>query len=100
MKIFISIPMAGKSREEIMRDFEAAKAQVKSISAFGNEAKFKHGYVIDKQLKGSSALRGFVESIWIMSKCNAAYFAEGWQNARGCRLEYEICKKYGMQILN
>lgn len=100
MKIFVSMPMAGKTREEIAEEFEIAKTQVKSVAVITDSVKFKHGYFTEKQLKGNSELRGFAESIWIMSKCDAVYFAEGWQDTRGCRLEYEICKKYGMRILN
>lgn len=34
-----------------------------------------------------------------MSKCNAAYFCTGWENARGCRIEHAAAKAYGLQIL-
>lgn len=39
------------------------------------------------------------KSIENMSLCHVAYFAKGWENARGCRIEYEVAKAYGMEIL-
>jgi hypothetical protein len=34
-----------------------------------------------------------------MSLCNVAYFAKGWEKARGCKIEHEIALKYGIEII-
>ena len=34
-----------------------------------------------------------------MSKCDAVLFCQGWENARGCCIEHEAAKKYGVLIL-
>lgn len=39
------------------------------------------------------------KSIENMSLCHKAYFAKGWENARGCKIEHEIALKYGMEII-
>jgi hypothetical protein len=34
-----------------------------------------------------------------MSQCNIVYFAKGWENARGCKIEHEVALQYGLQII-
>jgi len=36
------------------------------------------------------------QSILLLSKCNYAYFMQGWEEARGCRIEHTIAKEYGI----
>lgn len=28
-----------------------------------------------------------------------AYFCKGWENTRGCRIEHEAAKAYGLEII-
>ncbi|WP_419040028.1 Lar family restriction alleviation protein [Parolsenella catena] len=30
---------------------------------------------------------------------DAAYFAKGWENARGCRIEHDAAVAYGLEVL-
>ena len=39
------------------------------------------------------------KSLENMSKCHVAYFCKGWQTARGCRIEHEAAKAYGIAII-
>ena len=34
-----------------------------------------------------------------MSQCNTVYFAKGWENARGCKIEHEVALQYGLEII-
>ena len=34
-----------------------------------------------------------------MSQCNIVYFAKGWENARGCKIEHEVALQYGLEII-
>lgn len=38
------------------------------------------------------------KSIERMAECHAVYFAEGWENARGCKIEHETAVAYGMDL--
>ena len=57
--------------------------------------------------KDSMTSRGVVQiplcflakSIEDMSLCHKAYFAKGWENARGCKIEHEIALQYGLEII-
>ena len=39
------------------------------------------------------------KAIEAMSLCNAVYFVDGWGGTRGCEIEHEIARKYGVDIL-
>ena len=39
------------------------------------------------------------KSLENMSLCHAAYFCKGWENARGCRIEHDAAKAYGLEII-
>ena len=39
------------------------------------------------------------KSLECMSACHAVYFCRGWENARGCRIEHEAAKAYGLTII-
>ncbi len=102
-KAMISQPMAGKTDEEIIA------AREKAIQAL--KAK---GYAVVNTLftdewysKESMTERGVVQiplcflakSLENMSLCHAAYFCKGWENTRGCRIEYDAAVAYGLEII-
>lgn len=39
------------------------------------------------------------KSIEFLSKADYAYFAKGWENYRGCRIEHECAVQYGIKII-
>ena len=39
------------------------------------------------------------KSLENMSLCHAAYFAKGWEDARGCRIEHDAAVAYGLEVL-
>lgn len=103
MKAMLSQPMAGKTEQEITETRERAIATLKAA-----------GYEIVNTLftdewysKESMEERGVVQiplcflakSLENMSLCHAAYFCKGWERARGCRIEHEAAKAYGLKIL-
>lgn len=101
-KAMLSQPMAGKTNEEIVATREKAISVLK-----------EKGYEIVNTLftdewysKEKTAERGVVQiplcflakSLENMSRCHAAYFCKGWENARGCRIEHEAAVAYGLEI--
>lgn len=57
--------------------------------------------------KDSMSSRGVVQiplcflakSLENMSQCSIVYFAKGWENARGCKIEHEVALQYGLEII-
>lgn len=39
------------------------------------------------------------QSLLRMSACDVVYFCKGWENARGCKIEHEVAKAYGLEII-
>lgn len=103
MKAMISQPMAGKTDEEIVETREKAKAKLEELGyEFINTLFADEWYS-----KEAMAERGVVQvplcylakSLENMSLCHAAYFAKGWENARGCRIEHDAALEYGLKVL-
>lgn len=103
MRAMLSQPMAGKTDEEIIATREKA---IKSLENRGYE--IVNTLFTDEWYKPESMeKRGVVQiplcflakSLESMSLCHAAYFCKGWESARGCRIEHEAAKAYGLEII-
>lgn len=102
-KAMLSQPMAGRTDEEIVSTREKAIEALKDMGYeivntlftdewYSREAMEAHGVV-------QIPLRFLAKSLENMSLCHAAYFCRGWENARGCRIEHEAAKAYGLEII-
>lgn len=102
-KAMLSQPMAGKTEREIIETRERA---MKALQEAGYEI-VNTLFTDEWYSKESMEKRGVVQiplcflakSLENMSLCNAAYFCKGWENARGCRIEHEAAKAYGLKII-
>ena len=85
-KLFISQPMKGKTDEEILKEREKAIASAKRNFVEDEEIE-----VIDSFFQSAPAdarpLWFLGKSLELLSTADIAYFAKGWENARGCRIE-------------
>lgn len=95
-KLMVSIPMRGFSDEEIKTKLDRVKDTLEP-----------QGYeIIDSFLEkdaGEDVINPPVyylsRSLQIMSKCDAVYFCKGWNQARGCVIEYNVALQYGVEII-
>ena len=102
-KAMLSQPMAGKNEREII---ETRKRAMKALQEAGYEI-VNTLFTDEWYSKESMEARGVVQiplcflakSLENMSLCHAAYFCKGWENARGCRIEHEAAKAYGLKII-
>lgn len=103
MKAMLSQPMNGKTNEEIIATREKAIAALKEKGyEVVNTLFTDEWYSIEKmQERGvvQIPLCFLAKSLENMSLCHAAYFCKGWENARGCKIEHEAAKAYGLDIL-
>lgn len=102
-KAMLSQPMAGKTDEEIVATREAA---IKALEAEGYEivnTLFTDEWYSSESMKERGVVQiplcFLAKSLENMSLCHAAYFCKGWENARGCRIEHEEAKEYGLKII-
>lgn len=90
MKIFISQPMKDLSEEEIRHNRMKAIKKIKSL--YGDDAE-----IIDSYMDGrGTPLWCLGKSIELLSTADIAYFLKGWNEARGCRIEYMCASNYGI----
>lgn len=92
MKIMISQPMNGKSYDQIKSERENL---VKSLQENGHEV---IETVFEEWTEEKSPIFYLAKSIELMDKAEKIIFMKGWEQARGCRIEYMIAKSYGKEI--
>lgn len=103
MKAMFSQPMAGKSDQEIIAARERA---IHTLEAQGYEIvntlftdEWYNREAMEERGVVQIPLCFLAKSLENMSLCHAAYFCKGWENARGCRIEHEAAKAYGLTII-
>ena len=95
-KLFISQPMRGKTDAEILKEREKAIASAQKY--LGEEVE-----VIDSFFQSAPAdakpLWFLGKSLELLSTADVAYFAKGWEEARGCRIENTCAIEYGITVI-
>ncbi len=95
-KLFISQPMRGKTDEEILADRK--KAIESAERNLGEPVE-----VIDSFFQNAPAdarpLWFLGKSLELLSTADIAYFAKGWEDARGCRIENQCAIEYGIEVI-
>lgn len=95
-KLFISQPMRGKTDEEILA--ERKKAIESAERSLGEPVE-----VIDSFFQNAPAdarpLWFLEKSLELLSTADIAYFAKGWEDARGCRIENQCAIEYGIEVI-
>ena len=95
-KLFISQPMRGKTDAEILavrkKAIESAEKQV------GEPVE-----IIDSFFQGAPVdakpLWYLGESLKLLAEADVAYFAKGWNEARGCKIENTCAIEYGIETI-
>ena len=103
MKARLSQPMGGKTEEEIVATRERA---ISFLTEKGYEV-INTLFTDEWYSRESMTARGVVQiplcflakSLENMSLCHTVYFCKGWENARGCLIEHEAAKAYGLEVI-
>lgn len=96
-KIFISMPMAGKTDAQIISEFKDIKQEFLKTcknaefidSIFSN---------FDLENNANTPIHYLGRSIELLADADIIYFAKGWQQARGCKVEHLVAELYGKMI--
>lgn len=97
LKLFISQTMNDKTDKEILQEREQIISRIK--------AHYGSVEVIDSFIKENppkdvnTPLWCLARSIKLLSEADIAYFALGWWNSRGCKIEHECAEVYGVRII-
>lgn len=88
--------MLGRSDEEIRSERKAIEDKLKNA---GHE-------VIDSMIADAAPKNDYIgawylgKSIQLLSCADAAYFIDGWETARGCKIEHSVCLSYNIPIMS
>lgn len=94
MKIMISQPMNGKTNEQIRTEREEL---VKRLTEEGYEVL---DTVFDGAPKGiDEPIFYLAKSIEFIGKVDCVVFMQGWNKARGCKIEHEVAVEYGKKVV-
>lgn len=95
-KLFISQPMRGKTDEEILT---VRKKAIESAEKLVGEPV----EVIDSFFQAAPAdakpLWFLGKSLELLATADVAYFAKGWDEARGCKIENTCAIEYGITVI-
>ena len=94
--LFISQPMRDKTDAEILAEREKAIESAEKLLGEKVEA-------IDSFFQNAPAeakpLWYLGKSLELLSTADVVYFAQGWENARGCRIENLCAIEYGITVI-
>ena len=102
-KAMISQPMAGCSDEEIAAARDKAIAWLESHGYEVVNTLFTDEWYSDESMQERGVVQVplcfLAKSLENMSLCHAAYFVDGWEHARGCRIEHDAAVAYGLEVI-
>jgi len=99
MKVFISQPMAARSEENIRAERQRIMEYAGKLFP-GEELEEINSYFNADIQSKNTPLRLLGMSIELLAEADVAIFAECWMASRGCIIEHECAKNYGVRIVD
>lgn len=110
MKIFISIPQRGRPDDEVDAQRTAIFQRIRKAYEPGEPPgvfpvelidQFFTGHDEDVPVEGDRIGVFYLGiSLQHLMWADAAYFADGWEAARGCKIERAVCEAYNIPIID
>ena len=93
MRIFLSLGMNGRDESDILKEIEEATRYIKSVHP---DWEVVNTYQQEAVPEDAGPIYYLGRSIQVLGSCDQVWFINDWENYRGCRAEYEVCKIYGI----
>lgn len=98
MKIFLSLPFNGRNKAVIIADIKYMMKTIINTYACCNDLEFVHNFSEsdDEETDNDTAMRiRFLgRAISRLADCDAIFFGDGFESARGCRVEQFVAREY------
>lgn len=95
-KLFVSQSMNGKTNAEIL---EVREKAIKSAERYLEEkVEVIDSFFCNAPVE-AKPLWFLGKSLELLSKADVVYFAKGWEEARGCRIEHQCAIDYGIETV-
>lgn len=102
-KAMISQPMNDLTDEEIEKTREKAIRHLDRLGYKVVNTLFTDDWYSESSMKDRGVVNiplcYLAKSLENMSLCSVAYFCDGWEDYRGCRIEHETAEAYGLDII-
>ena len=95
-KLFISQPMKGKTDKYIKA--ERDKAILEAENLLHEPVEIIDSF-FEKAPVDANPLWFLSKSLQLLSTADIAYFAKGWNDFRGCKIEHTCAVEYGVKTL-
>ena len=98
-KLFISQPMRGLTDEEILKTREEIRVRAEQV--IGEPIQLINSFIEEYpgEINKSIPVWYLGKSIQFLAQADIAYFGGDWENARGCKIEYEVANAYDIKII-
>ena len=96
MKVMLSQPMNGRSEEEIKKERQNIIEKFNKMHIDVIDTLFTEEAPQDCNV----AVYYLGKSISAMKDIDALYMCDNWFNARGCKIENQVAREYGIKILD
>jgi hypothetical protein len=102
-KAMLSQPMAGKTENEIIATREKAINKLKELGYEVANTLFSDEWYNKEHMEERGVIQiplcFLAKSLENMSLCHAVYFCDGWEDARGCKIEHIAAVNYRLDII-
>lgn len=102
-KAMISQPMNGLTDEEIEKTRNKAIRHLERLGYKDVNTLLTDEWYSESAMKERGVVNiplcYLAKSLENMSLCDVAYFCDGWEDYRGCRIEHEVAEAYGLDII-
>lgn len=102
-KAMISQPMNGLTDEEIEETRNKAIRHLERLGYKVVNTLFTDEWYSESAMRDIGGVNiplcYLAKSLDNMSLCDIAYFCDGWEDARGCRIEHEVAENYGLECI-
>lgn len=100
VKVFISQPMKGLTEKEILdKRNEAIKRIKNDLECMWQDIEIIDSYFEDYDpSKGCIPLKYLAKSLELLADADLALFIGDWVKYRGCKIEHECAKQYGINV--
>ena len=99
MNVFISQPMRNRSEKDIKSERKSVMSYIKKLYKDEDVKEINSFFAMDVQSK-NTPLRMLGMSLELLAEADIAVFVDGWSIARGCKIEYDCAKAYGIKIID
>ena len=101
-KIFVSLPVAGRTKDEIQKARKQAEVEAAYV-LHTKDIEFIDTWIYEdapEYLEGDRIGLWYLgKSLEKLTKADAIYCARGWTSFRGCIIEHDAAKFYGIKVL-